>query len=60
MTTKKTFCEKHEENSAEFISNTRAGIALVERRLREDALDEDTRMYLRYHLALMKRSLGEA
>lgn len=57
--TAKTYCEIHEERSEEFIANTRAGIAMVERRLAEDELDRETRAYLHYHLALMKRSLGE-
>jgi hypothetical protein len=50
----------HEEKSEEFLRTTRAAKEMVERRLREDELDEDTRMYLRYHLALMKRALGDA
>ena len=50
---------QYEDESADFVQNTRDGILVAERRLTDPNLSDDDRRYFRYHLALMKRALGE-
>lgn len=59
MTVFANYAKMHEEKSEEFITATRKGIADAQRRLDHEDLSEETQMFLRYHLAIMKKSLGE-